>query len=75
MTVTQKWPKARLISFNFLCQGASQAFERMFDSTDSKGATLTPAIKHKEKGLPRRKLDEPDGNLFYMSLKTHQSSR
>ena len=58
MTVTQKWPKARLISFNFLCQGVSQAFELMFDSTDSKGAILTPAIKHKEKGLHRMNLME-----------------
>ena len=31
-----------------LCQRVSQAFELMFESTDSKGATLTPAIKHKE---------------------------
>ena len=42
----------------------------MFESTDSKGATLTPSIKHKEEGLNRRKLDAADRNLI-LHLKKH----
>ena len=34
-----------------LCQRVSQAFELMFESTDSKGATLTPAIKTQRGGI------------------------
>ena len=43
----------------------------MFESTDSKGATLTPAIKHKEEGLNRRKLDAADRNLILHEFKKH----
>ena len=50
-----------------LCQRVSQAFELMFESTDSKGATLTPAIKHKEEGFKRRKLDAADRNPILQS--------
>ena len=54
-----------------LCQRVSQAFELMFESTDSKGATLTLAIKHKEEGFIRRKLDAADRNLILHELKKH----
>ena len=54
-----------------LCQRVSQAFELMFESTDSKGATLTLAIKHKEEGLKKRKLDAADRNLILHELKKH----
>ena len=43
----------------------------MFESTDSKGATLTPAIKHKEEGLNRRKLGAADRNLILHEFKKH----
>ena len=52
------------ILFYHLCQRVSQAFELMFESTDSKGATLTLAIKHKEEGSKRRKLDAADRNII-----------
>ena len=43
----------------------------MFESTNSKGATLTPSIKHKEEGLNRRKLDAADRNLILHEFKKH----
>ena len=52
-----------------LCQRVSQAFELMFESTDSKGATLTTAIKHKEEGLKRRKLHVASRNLILYEFK------
>ena len=43
----------------------------MFESTDSKGATLTLAIKPKEEGFKKRKLDAADRNLILHELKKH----
>ena len=43
----------------------------MLESTVGKGATLTPAIKHKEEGLNRRKLDAADRNLILHKFKKH----
>ena len=43
----------------------------MFESTYSKGATLTTAIKHKEEGLNRKKLNAADRNLILHEFKKH----
>ena len=52
-----------------LCHRVSQPFELMFESTDSKSATLTPAIKHKEEGVNRGKLDAADRNIILHEFK------
>ena len=54
-----------------LCQRVSQAFELMFESAGSKGATLTLVIKHKEEELKRRKLYAADRNLILHEFKKH----